>query len=121
MMERSQNTKDVLKQALERRETGSLPSNFSFRMMESIHLEAKKQRRRRARLNILALGSAVLSLLGLGVYFLVFYLEFNIQDYIPSINMKDDLILLKFYSLIAVLALLLLGLDYWLRKKYIWK
>ena len=29
--------------------------------------------------------------------------------------------LFGFYVYIALLALVLLGLDYWLRKKYIWK
>ena len=35
-----ENMGNMLKQALERRQTEQLPSNFSYRMMERIHLEA---------------------------------------------------------------------------------
>lgn len=35
-----------------------------------------------------------------------------------STDICRDTFLFKFYSIIAVLALVLLGLDYWVRKKY---
>lgn len=120
-METGRNTNNMLKQALERRQTSDLPSNFSYRMMERVQLEVKKKQKCKIRLNIIALSSAVLSVLGLGIYFLVFYLEFNLADYMPSLDIKKDFVLLGFYGYVALLALLLLGLDYWLRKKYIWK
>lgn len=57
----------------------------------------------------------------LGVYVLTFYLEFNFADVMPQMNVRQDSSLFGFYVYIALLALVLLGLDYWLRKKYIWK
>lgn len=39
----------------------------------------------------------------------------------PQMNVRQDSSLFAFYVYIALLALVLLGLDYWLRKKYIWK
>ena len=36
------NTGSMLKKALEERQNGSLPSNFSFHMMEKIRIEAAK-------------------------------------------------------------------------------
>ena len=42
-----ENTGNMLKQALERRQTEQLSSNFSYRMMERIHLEAEKQTKRK--------------------------------------------------------------------------
>ena len=52
---------------------------------------------------------------------LTFYLEFNFADVMPQMNVRQDSSLFAFYVYIALLALVLLGLDYWLRKKYIWK
>ena len=38
---------NTLKQVLEKRKSGSLSSNFTFRMMEQIRVEAVKQERRK--------------------------------------------------------------------------
>lgn len=121
MIERENNTESSWKRALERRQTGKLSSNFSHRMMERIHVEAVKQQKRKDRIAWAALITSVLSLLGLGVYFLYFYLDFRFADSLPSIDFQQDAFLFKFYGTIAMLVLTLLGLDYWLRKKYIWK
>ena len=40
----NENTGNMLKQALERRQTERLSSNFSYRMMERVHQEAEKNR-----------------------------------------------------------------------------
>lgn len=39
-------TENALKQALRKRQPGNLPSNFNYRMMEQVRLEAEKQRKR---------------------------------------------------------------------------
>ena len=108
----NENTGNMLKQALERRQTERLSSNFS---------EAEKQTKRKTRVGWAALLISALALVGLGVYVLTFYLEFNFADVMPQMNVRQDSSLFGFYVYIALLALVLLGLDYWLRKKYIWK
>ena len=115
------NRKSALKQALERRQTSSLPSNFSYRMMQRVHLEAEKQRKRKVSIGWLALFASAFSLLGIGVYFLFFYLDVRFADYLPQMDIQQSFSLFKFYGYIALLVLILLGVDYWLRKKYIWK
>ena len=115
------NMRSALKQALERRQVERLSSNFSYRMMGHIRLEAKKQRKRKAKISWVALLTSVLALLGLGIYFLFFYVDINFADYLPQTDVRSEAPLLKFYIYIALLVLLLLGVDYWLRKKYIWK
>ena len=115
------NMRSALKQALERRQVERLSSNFSYRMMGHIRLEAEKQRKRKARISWVALLTSVLALLGLGIYFLFFYVDINFADYLPQTDVRSEAPLLKFYIYIALLVLLLLGVDYWLRKKYIWK
>ena len=117
----NENTGNMLKQALERRQTERLSSNFSYRMMERVHQEAEKQTKRKTRIGWAALLISALALVGLGVYVLTFYLEFNFADVMPQMNVRQDSSLFAFYVYIALLALVLLGLDYWLRKKYIWK
>ncbi len=115
------NMRSALKQALERRQMEVLSSNFSYRMMGHIRLEAEKQRKRKAKISWVALLTSVLALLGLGIYFLFFYVDINFADYLPQTDVRSEAPLLKFYIYIALLVLLLLGVDYWLRKKYIWK
>ncbi|WP_336594332.1 hypothetical protein [Bacteroides acidifaciens] len=115
------NMRSALKQALERRQMEVLSSNFSYRMMGHIRWEAEKQRKRKARISWVALLTSVLALLGLGIYFLFFYVDINFTDYLPQTDVRSEAPLLKFYIYIALLVLILLGVDYWLRKKYIWK
>lgn len=67
----------------------------------------------------MALLTSVFSLLGFGIYFLFFYLNINFIDYLPQTDVRQDSSLLKFYVYIASLVLILLGIDSWLRKKYI--
>lgn len=115
------NMRSALKQALERRQMERLSSNFSYRMMGHIRLEAEKQRKRKAKISWVALLTSVFALLGLGIYFLFFYVDINFADYLPQTDVRSEAPLLKFYIYIALLVLILLGVDYWLRKKYIWK
>lgn len=115
------NMSSALKQALERRQVERLSSNFSYRMMGHIRLEAEKQRKRKAKISWMALLTSVFALLGLGIYFLFFYVDINFADYLPQTDVRSEAPLLKFYIYIALLVLILLGVDYWLRKKYIWK
>ena len=116
-----ENTGNMLKQALERRQTEQLSSNFSYRMMERIHLEAEKQTKRKTSIGWVALLVSVLALVGLGIYVLTFYLDFSFACIMPKMNLRQDSSLFAFYVYIALLALVLLALDYWLHKKYIWK
>ncbi len=111
-------TENALKQALRKRQSGRLPSNFNYRMMEQIRLEAEKQQKRKERAMLCGMVAGILLLLGVGVYTLVLKLEFNVKDCLSGMDLSHvDSLLLVFYSYIATLVLLLLGLDYWLRKK----
>lgn len=115
-MEIKNNPKNALKQALEQKQTGKLSSNFSFRMMEHIHQEAEKQKKRRERLDIIALVTAVLALVGLGIYYIVYCLK--LTDIMWGVFSRDSSSF-SFYFYVSFIVLVLLGLDYWLRKKHI--
>jgi hypothetical protein len=107
---------NALKQALERRISGGLPSNFNYHMMNRIRLEAARQHRRRKIIGWCWMILGSLFILGFGLYILVFYLEVDFMEYMfweEYLPPYTDLIL--FYWFIAVLVLILLGLDYWMR------
>ena len=107
----------MMKKALESRQPGSLPSNFTFRMMEQIRVETVRQEKRKQRIGVLSLASAVGSMIGLLIYVLFFYMDYQISDWMPSFELSASFSLLGFYSYIAILALALLGADYWIRRK----
>lgn len=110
--------KTPLREALERRKQIELPSNFNYRMMESIRLEANKQRRRRKHIVWAILFSTCLSLIGLAIFFIVFYLGINPKEYLPQVELqKVDSELFGFYAYISCLVLLLLAGDFWLRQR----
>ena len=114
MMETNKkHTENALKQALRRRQPGRLPSNFNYRMMEQIRLEAEKQQKRKERVMLCGMIAGILLLLGVGVYTLVFKLEFNFKEYLSGMDFSHaDSSLLAFYSYIATLVLLLLGRSF---------
>lgn len=107
-----------MKQALQRRQSGSLPSNFTFRMMGQIRMEAVKQEKRKYRIMILFLIVALLVIIGSFVYCLFFYLGFKPMDLVPKLQFSSgSSLLFGFYTYIALLVLCLLRMDYWMRKK----
>ena len=105
---------NTLKQVLEKRKSGSLSSNFTFRMMEQIRVEAVKQERRKKRNLLFSLLAALFTL----VYYLFFYLDFSPSDFMLHLKLSSTSFpLIAFYAYIALLALGLLGIDYWIRRK----
>lgn len=114
-MEINKNTNTALRQALESRREGSLSSNFTFRMMEQVRIEAQRQRKRKAVLGSISLIAASLLLIALAVYALVFRLKINWGDFMPQVSFSESSSMIGFYGYIAVLVLALLGLDHLLR------
>jgi hypothetical protein len=112
-----ENKNNALKQALERRVSEDLPSNFTHYMMNRIRLDAAGRHKRYKIISWCWLISGSLFLLGLGVYMLVFYLGVDFRKYTPRTGDAQPVTdLIAFYWYIAVLALILLGLDHWMRR-----
>lgn len=108
----------ALKKALDVRMGGGLPSNFNYRMMDRIRLEAERQKKRRRFVSWLSLALASLLLIAFGGYVLVDYMDFDVMRYLPHIEriqLSSDLF--GFYGYIAVLISILLGFDYWMRRR----
>ncbi|KAA6342955.1 hypothetical protein EZS27_009326 [termite gut metagenome] len=117
-MDTEPNTNRTLKQVLQKRMKSELPSNFTYRMMQQIQLEAEKQHHRKKLISLCSLLTACLSLIGLAVYVFMFYMDFNLSGYISYFKISfPSSQLMDFYSYIGLLALGLLGIDYWFRQK----
>lgn len=117
-MERKKEPDNVLRQALERRQVGGLPSNFSFRMMERVRHEALKQQRHRERVLLFSMIGVLVVMIGLLIGYFILYSDIQWSQALPKLELTDSASpLWSFYVYIAGLALLLLGGDYWLRKK----
>ena len=89
-------TENALKQALRRRQPGRLPSNFNYRMMEQIRLEAEKQQKRKERVMLCGMIAGILLLLGVGVYTLVFKLEFNFKEYLSGMDFSHSVLKINY-------------------------
>ncbi|NDV82761.1 hypothetical protein [Bacteroides sp. 51] len=116
-METKKDNHIALKKALEARTGHGLPSNFNYRMMNRIRLEAERQRKRRRFISWMSLILGALSLLGIGLYVVVDYMEFNLTHHLPEIEKLPFDELAAFYWYIASLVFILLGFDYWMRKR----
>ena len=111
-----ENRNNALKQALERRMGDGLPSNFNYRMMDRIRSEAARRHKRYKIISWCWLILGSLFILGLGIYIPAFYPELDIREYMHQIEKTQPATdLVAFYWYIAVLVLILLGLDHWMR------
>lgn len=114
-METDKKTNSALKQALESRRQGSLSSSFTFRVMEQVHVEALRRRKRKAMAGSVLLITTSLLLIALAVYVLAFRMNIRWSDFMPQVNISESFSMIGFYGYIAVLVLVLLGLDHLLR------
>ena len=111
----------MLKQALERRQTGTTVFQFLVSDDGAYSSGSREADETETSIGWVALLVSVLALVGLGIYVLTFYLDCSFAGIMPKMNLRQDSSLFAFYVYIALLALVLLALDYWLHKKYIWK
>lgn len=109
---------NAIKEALKRRQKETLPSNFSFLLMERIQLEAIKQRKKRTIISWTSLIIATCLLIALGIYLLFFYMKVDFLGFINQIKMPQNAYLVCFYIYIALIVIALLCFDRWLRKKF---
>jgi hypothetical protein len=110
------NSDKALKKALIRK-TGGLPYGFEDRVMKQVMLEARK-RGRRVYYQSLALVSAVsLAIIGGSFYALNAFFSFNILHLFSGIHLSGEArSLFGFCFYIALLVLILLGLDFKFRQ-----
>ncbi len=116
-MEADRDTNHALKQALARRRKNDLPVDFTFHAMQQVRKAAYARRKRAEVGGIVSLALGSVFLVWLLWYVLAVYLEFNLVAHLSRFRILGQSGLWGFYVYIALLALLLLGLDHWLRKR----
>lgn len=111
------NQNKMLKRALDAREKGDLPYGFESRMMMRITTEAIRKRKRANVLTLSLVSAVSLSLIAGTILLLRYYFKIDVPVPERLVALSPaSCRLFGFYSYIAFLALLLLGLDTWLRK-----
>ena len=119
-MEESKVTRDkALKQALQRRQTTGLPSNFAYRMMQQIYVEDNRKRKRTTRLNYMMVMMVTIFMLILAVVTIVLYANLSlkqlIQPFQEAFRLSNGW---GFYIYIFLLVGILLFVDSAVRRWY---
>lgn len=118
MMDTPTNNPDRLGELFSQLPEEELPASFRLDVMQQVAREAAKAQRRSERWGLAAVITASLVLLGMTAYLIHYYIGFP-EDTGRNIQWpKIDSGLFSFYSYIGLLALLLLWLDYRLRKVF---
>lgn len=112
-METNKNT--AIKQAIERKDIGSLSSNFIPDTMKKVRIKAQKKRRQKVIIDFIFLIAASSLLIALAVYIFIVRMGIKSSDFIPQYNILESSSIITFYSYIAILVLALLFGDYLLR------
>ena len=116
------NKNNAMQQALKRRQTSSLPSNFSHKMMQQIYREEQKLLRRNTRLRNIGLTASSVGLIALAMVCIWWYTGINqVQLDILYVDMLQNSSSWIFYTYIFLLLSLLLGLDFLFRRWYMKK
>lgn len=104
--------KDILKNLFSNMQEEPLPASFRTNVMEQVMLESVKMKKRDERWNLLAVIIASLGILALAVLSFIYMDPPKIT--IPKFNPSA----LYFYLFIGMLSLVLLYLDYRLRRLF---
>jgi len=112
------NDKAIIK-ALQSTESSKLPDNFNSQLMTRIY-RATERKKKRAYILSLSLASGVsLALIAMTIYLLNNYFVVNLHLHLPKFNVSDQSISVYGFSVyIALLILILIGLDHYLRHKW---
>ena len=108
--------------ALQSTESSKLPDNFNSQLMTRIY-RAAEQKKKRAYILSLSLASGVsLTLIAMTIYLLNNYFAVNLHLHLPKFNVSNQSISVYGFSVyIALLILILIGLDHYLRHKWLMK
>lgn len=111
-MKTDNDNKDILKDLFSTMQEEQLPASFRMHVMEQVMLEAAKKRKRNERLSLLAV---IVGSLGIIAFAVLAFIYMGL----PKISMpKFNLSTVHFYMFIGTLSLLLLYLDYRLRRLF---
>jgi vacuolar-type H+-ATPase subunit I/STV1 len=115
------NDKAIIK-ALHSTESSKLPDDFNSQLMTRIYRAAERRKKRTYILSLCLVSGVSLLLIAMTIYLLNNYFTFNLSLHLPKLNVNAQSITVYGFSFyIAVLTLILIGLDHYFRHKWMIK
>jgi len=118
------NDKAIIK-ALQSTESPRLSADFNSRLMTEVYRTLERKKKRAYILGLCLISGVSLALVGLAVYVFLTYIPWNFTFELPKFPKMEfsseskSMYAFSFY--IAFLSLILIGLDYWIRRKWLMK
>ena len=118
------NDKAIIK-ALQSTESPRLSADFNSRLMNEVYRAVERKKKRDYVLGICLISGVSLVLIGLAVYVFITYIPWNFAFELPKfpkMNLTPETKSMYGFSIyIALLTLILIGLDYYFRRKWTMK
>lgn len=119
------NNDKAIRKALQSTESPRLSADFNSRLMAEVYRAVERKKKREYVLGICLISGASLALIGLAVYVFLTYIPWNFTFELPKFSKvhlsSESKSMYAFSFYIAFLSLILIGLDYWIRRKWIMK
>lgn len=115
------NDKAIIK-ALQSTESPRLSADFNSRMMAEVYRAVERKKKRAYILSLCLVSGVSLALIGMAVYVFYTYFSFDLSIQLPrfpEMELSEESKSIYGFSIyIAVLSLILIGLDHYLRHKW---
>ena len=115
------NDKEIRK-ALQSTESPRLSADFNSRMMAEVYRAVERKKKRAYILGLCLISGVSLALIGLAVYVFYTYSSFDLSLQLPNFSKmqfsSESKSIFGFSIYIALLSLILIGLDHYLRHKW---
>ena len=119
------NNDKAIRKALQSTESPRLSADFNSRMMAEVYRAVERKKKRAYVLGLCLISGVSLTLIGLAVYVFLTYIPWKFTFELPKFpkvhlsSESKSMYAFSFY--IAFLSLILIGLDYWIRRKWLMK
>ena len=119
------NNDKAIRKALQSTESPRLSADFNSRLMAEVYRAVERKKKREYVLGICLISGVSLVLVGMAVYVFLTYIPWNFAFELPKFpkvhlsSESKSMYAFSFY--IAFLSLILIGLDYWIRRKWMMK
>jgi len=119
------NNDKAIRKVLQSTESPRLSADFNSRMMAEVYRAVERKKKRAYVLGLCLISGVSLALIGLAVYVFLTYIPWNFTFELPKFpkihfsSESKSMYAFSFY--IAFLSLILIGLDYWIRRKWMMK
>ena len=116
------NNDKAIRKALQSTESPRLSADFNSRLMAEVYRAVERKKKREYVLGICLISGVSLVLVGMAVYVFLTYIPWNFAFELPKFPKvhlsSESKSMYEFSIYIALLSLILIGLDHYLRHKW---